>query len=103
MCFTDDNYAEFQRKHRAKQIADGIVNTHTFREAVRALRGMQDPERVKALDQIQTMRQQTVAECGGRWDGTCQTEAGAKAQTDIAAEVRSALDKNLASPSKTER
>jgi hypothetical protein len=33
------------------------------------------------LEQIASLRQQTVAECGGKWDGTCQTDAGAQAQT----------------------
>ena len=57
---------------------------------------MSPSDQANVLEQISSLRQETVAECGGKWDGTCQTDAGARAQTDIATEVSSALKKKLA-------
>ena len=53
------------------------------------------------LDSILGLRDPTVAECG-QWDGSCQTDAGARSQSDLAVVVDAQNEVGRSTPKEIE-
>src|ERR1017187_7535851 len=86
-CFTDHNYDAFKKSDRAR--------ASKFDQAIQGLRKLSAEQREKILSDLSSIRQKTVAENDGNFGPQSQTEAGASAQHDIAAEIVKAVDTRL--------
>jgi hypothetical protein len=94
-CFTDHNYDAFKKSDRARAIAQEAARSSKFDQAIQGLRKLSAEQREKILSDLSSIRQKTVAENDGNFGPQSQTEAGASAQHDIAAEIVKAVDTRL--------
>jgi hypothetical protein len=94
-CFTDADYANFKMSEKAKVIAQQVSKSARFERGFQAIKGLKVGDRDKAIAELKAIRQKTVAENGGKFGPDSQTEAGAAAQNDIAAEVVKLIESRI--------
>jgi hypothetical protein len=90
-CFTDEDLARFHASGRAKKIVEGLKMDPQFKTTVAAIRDLPEAARIELLAKARKFAQPTWAQLGYiDPEGAGQTEAGQKAQLEIAAAITEA-------------
>jgi len=82
-CFTDLDYQAFIRNQRPQRIARGLKGNRKFMEAVMALKSLPDEEQAPFIEDLRRPLRPTWRQLG-RISREGQTEAGQRAELDIA-------------------
>jgi hypothetical protein len=91
-CFTDEDYDKFSENETAKKIVDELKGNRKFIAAVVALKALPKEERDQFIETCRKTYRQTWQEIG-RITREGQTEAGQKADKDIAKAVVDTISK----------